>query len=61
VGPKALDLVVEGVVYRDFVVAMIVDRIRQQLEAKAMSSPIVSPRMLPGRCDEEVCVYRFVQ
>jgi hypothetical protein len=40
---------------------MVVDGIRQQLEAKAMSSAIVSTRMLPGRCDEEVCVYSLVQ
>jgi hypothetical protein len=40
---------------------MVVDGIRQQLEAKAMSSAIVSTRMLPRRCDEEVCVYSLVQ
>lgn len=45
--PVAFHLVVEGVINGDGVVAMVVYRIGQQLEAHTVSSAIVSARVPP--------------
>jgi hypothetical protein len=57
---KALYFVVKGVVDGDFVAAMVIDRIGQQLEADAVSGSVIASRMCPRGCDEEVGVNRFV-
>jgi hypothetical protein len=59
--PVAVDLIMEGMVDSYFVVAMVVDGIREQLETRSMPSTIVSARMFPRGRDEEVCVDGFVK
>jgi len=61
VGAIAIYFVVEGVVDRDLIAAMVIDSIRKQLEAYAMPCPIVASRVAPRGCYEEVGVYCFVQ
>jgi hypothetical protein len=59
--PIALYFVMESMIYGDLVVAMVIDRIRKQLEAYPMASAVIPSRMPPGRCDEEVGVNGFVE
>lgn len=57
----ALDLVVEGMVDCDGVVAVVIEGVGQQLEAWPMACSVVSARVVPGGGDEEIGVYSLVQ
>lgn len=60
-GTVAVYLVVEGMIYGDLVVAVVVDGVRKQLEANAVSCAIITARVPPGCRDEEVGMDRFVK
>jgi hypothetical protein len=57
----AVDFIVKGVVYGDLIVAVVVYGVCEQLEANAMSSSIISARVLPRGGDKEVGMNRLVE
>lgn len=57
----AVHFLMKRVVDGDFVVAVVVYSISEQLKPHAMPRPIVAPRMPPRGRDEEVSVYGFMQ
>jgi hypothetical protein len=59
--PIAVNFVMESVVYGNLVVAVVVDRVGEQLKPSTMPCPIIAPQMCPRGCDEEVGVDGFVQ
>lgn len=61
VGPVAVDFVMEGVVNGNFVVAVTVDGVGQELKANAMACAVVSARVCPRSCDKKVGMYSLMQ
>jgi hypothetical protein len=57
----ALDLVVEGVVDGDLVVAVVIDCVGEELEADAVAGAVVAAGVGPRGGDEEVGVDGFVE
>jgi hypothetical protein len=57
----AVHLIMKCMVDRDLIVAVITDSVCQQPKPSSMSRAIIASRMLPARCDEEVCMDGFVQ
>lgn len=52
----AVNFVVEGVIDSDLVLPMVVDGVGEQLKPYPMPRAIVSTRMFPRGCDEEICM-----
>lgn len=61
VGAVAVDFIVKGVIYGDFIVAVVIHGVGKQLEANPMSSTVIPARVLPRCGDEEVGMDSLVQ
>lgn len=59
--PVRVYLIVEGMIDWNAIAAVRIDCVCQKLESGAMPCAVISPTMVPVRCDEEVSMDGFME